>query len=90
MNLMFRKNFRDGGGKAGGSGGGGGGGGVKLTSKANRSQGKRSRDMSYGNLDSDVHFRTHLFFAPTRGANSNDCEGMLAACVHTRIWCRMY
>lgn len=70
MNLMFRKNFREGAGKSSSSG-------VKLTSKVNRSQGKRSRDMGYGNLDTDVsHYRTHLFFAPNRGYNSNDCEGL--------------
>lgn len=71
MNLMFRKNFREG---AKSGGGGGGGGGTKLTSKANRSQGKRSRDMGYGNLDADVHYRTHLFFSPNRGLNSSNCE----------------
>lgn len=84
MNLMFRKNFRDGG-KSGGGGGGVCGSGNKLTSKVNRSQGKRSRDMSYGNLDSDVHYRTHLFFAPTRGANSNDCEGLCCICNSEKI-----
>lgn len=68
MNLMFRKNFREGA-KSSASG-------VKLTSKANRSQGKRSRDMGYGNLDADCHYRTHLFFSPNRGFNSNDCEGL--------------
>lgn len=65
---MFRKNFREGA-KSSASG-------VKLTSKANRSQGKRSRDMGYGNLDADCHYRTHLFFSPNRGFNSNDCEGL--------------
>lgn len=72
MNLMFRKNFREGAGKSSS----GGGGGIKLTSKANRSQGKRSRDMGYGNLDADVHYRTHLFFSPNRGFNSNNFEGL--------------
>lgn len=71
MNLMFRKNFREGAGKSSG-----GGGGIKLTSKANRSQGKRSRDMGYGNMDADVHYRTHLFFSPNRGGNLHDCEGL--------------
>ncbi|XP_037032238.1 uncharacterized protein LOC119071492 isoform X1 [Bradysia coprophila] len=75
MNLMFRKNFREG----GGGGGGGGiksGGGAKLNPKANRSQGnKRSRDMGYGNMDAaDVHYRTHIFFAPSRGGGGADCE----------------
>lgn len=70
MNLMFRKNFREGGaGKSSSSG-------IKLTTKAQRSQGKRSRDMGYGNLDADVHYRTHLFFSPNRGFNSNNCEGL--------------
>lgn len=70
MNLMFRKNFRDcaksGGGKS------------NLTSKAlNRNQGKRSRDMGYGNImDSDVHYRTHIFFSPSRSGGGADCEGL--------------
>lgn len=71
MNLMFRKNFRE-----GAKSSGGGGGGIKLQSKASRSQVKRSRDMGYGNMDADVHYRTHLFFSPNRGLNSNDCEGL--------------
>lgn len=69
MNLMFRKNFREGGGKPSG-------GGTKLTSKVNRSQGKRSRDMGYGNMEPDVHYRTHLFFAPSRAGTGNDNEGL--------------
>lgn len=75
MNLMFRKNFRE--------GGGGGGvksssGGSKLNTKAlNRNQGnKRSRDMGYGNMDADVHYRTHIFFAPSRPGIGSDCEGL--------------
>lgn len=68
MNLMFRKNFREGAKSSSG--------GVKLTSKVNRSQGKRSRDMGYGNLDADCHYRTHLFFSPNRGFNSSSCEGL--------------
>lgn len=67
---MFRKNFRE------GAKSSGGGGGIKLQSKANRTQVKRSRDMGYGNMDADVHYRTHLFFSPNRGLNSNDCEGL--------------
>ncbi|XP_055318460.1 uncharacterized protein LOC129576785 isoform X2 [Sitodiplosis mosellana] len=67
MNLMFRKNFREGA-KSGG------GGGIKLQPKSTRNQVKRSRDMGYGNMDADVHYRTHLFFSPNRGLNSNDCE----------------
>lgn len=66
MNLMFRKNFRDG--AKSNSGGG-----IKLTTKANRGQGKRSRDI--GNIDSDVHYRTHIFFSPSRSGNPSDCEG---------------
>lgn len=66
MNLMFRKNFRDG--AKSNSGGG-----IKLTTKTNRNQGKRSRDI--GNIDSDVHYRTHIFFSPSRSGNPNDCEG---------------
>lgn len=65
MNLMFRKNFREGG--ASKSGGGGG----KLTSKANRT--KRSRDMGISNTNDDIHFRTHLFFQPNRqGVDFNE------------------
>ncbi|XP_053966369.1 uncharacterized protein LOC128868373 isoform X6 [Anastrepha ludens] len=56
MNLMFRKHFREGG------GGKSGGGGSKLQPKANRT--KRSRDM--GAQQEDIHYRTHLFFAPSR------------------------
>lgn len=56
MNLMFRKHFREGG------GGKSGGGGSKLQTKVNRT--KRSRDM--GAQQEDIHYRTHLFFAPSR------------------------
>lgn len=73
MNLMFRKNFREG--IKSNSGG------AKLTSKVNRSQGKRSRDMGYGNLDADVHYRTHIFFPSARNASSNDCEGLCCVCL---------
>lgn len=68
MNLMFRKNFRE--------GAKSGGGGTKLTSKVNRSQAKRSRDMGYGNMEPDVHYRTHIFFAPSRAGAGNECEGL--------------
>lgn len=70
MNLMFRKNFREGGTKSGG------GGGSKLNTKS-RNQGKRSREQAYagGNTDQDVHYRTHIFFAPSRGGIGSDCEG---------------
>lgn len=80
MNLMFRKNFREG----GGAKSGGGGGGIKMNTKAlNRNQGnKRSRDMGYGNMDADVqHYRTHIFFAPSRVGGGADCEGLHLYCV---------
>lgn len=73
MNLMFRKNFREGAKSSGGA---------KLTSKANRNQVKRSRDMGYGNMDSDVHYRTHLFFSPSRAGNANDNEGWSTTHTH--------
>ncbi|XP_017839630.1 uncharacterized protein LOC108597540 isoform X2 [Drosophila busckii] len=58
MNLMFRKNFREGASKAGGGGG-------KLQSKANRT--KRSRDMGgMQQQTEEIHYRTHLFFSPNR------------------------
>jgi hypothetical protein len=77
MNLMFRKNFREG----GGGGAKSGGGGTKMNTKAlNRNQGnKRSRDMGYGNMDADVHYRTHIFFAPRTGGGT-DCEGLHLVC----------
>lgn len=60
MNLMFRKNFREGGPPKSSTGGG-------LKNKnAARYQAKRSRDMNMGG-DDDVHFRTHIFFAASRG-----------------------
>ncbi|XP_023168783.1 uncharacterized protein LOC111598015 isoform X1 [Drosophila hydei] len=57
MNLMFRKNFREGASKSGGGGG-------KLQSKANRT--KRSRDMGMVQQPEEIHYRTHLFFSPNR------------------------
>lgn len=60
MNLMFRKNFRE-----GGSSKTSGGGGLK-NKNAIRYQAKRSRELSMTNSD-DYHFRTHIFFAATRG-----------------------
>ncbi|KRF98571.1 uncharacterized protein [Drosophila tropicalis] len=58
MNLMFRKNFREGASKSGGGGG-------KLQSKANRT--KRSRDMGLVQQpEENFHYRTHLFFSPNR------------------------
>lgn len=67
---MFRKNFREGGAKSGG------GGASKLNTKS-RNPGKRSREMAYGggNTDPDVHYRTHIFFAPSRAGLGGDCEG---------------
>ncbi|XP_055857429.1 uncharacterized protein LOC129920207 isoform X1 [Episyrphus balteatus] len=79
MNLMFRKNFREGG--ASKSGGGGG----KLTSKANRT--KRSRDMGISNTNTeDIHYRTHLFFQPNRqGVDFNEerCGPLLSGANNT-------
>lgn len=69
MNLMFRKNFREGG-KSGG-----GGGGAKHSKAVNRNQGKRSRDMGYAAMDTEVHYRTHLFFSPSRTAFQEGDEG---------------
>ncbi|XP_001360353.3 uncharacterized protein [Drosophila pseudoobscura] len=57
MNLMFRKNFREGASKSAGGGG-------KLQSKANRT--KRSRDMGLVQQPEEIHYRTHLFFSPNR------------------------
>lgn len=73
MNLMFRKNFREGGNSSGT---------VKATkiSKINRG-GKRSRDMSLScsqNEDSfNTQYRTHLFFNARGGANALDDSGLL-------------
>lgn len=92
MNLMFRKNFREGGGGGGGGGAKSGGGGSKLNTKAlnrNAQGNKRSRDMGYGNtMDADVHYRTHLFFAPSRGGGGADCEGLhfVNVCLCCNIW----
>lgn len=71
MNLMFRKNFRD-----GGSGSGSKSSGTKLN-KMNRS-GKRSRDMSYSGPSADetfTQFRTHLFFNANRSGFQDDNGG---------------
>ena len=71
MNLMFRKNFREGGGKTSSGGG-------KLASKASRSQGKRSRDITGGGFQNqeELHYRTHLFFSPARGQAGYMDEGI--------------
>lgn len=81
---MFRKNFREGAKSNSG--------GIKLTTKSNRTQGKRSRDM--GNIDSDVHYRTHIFFSPSRAGNLNDCEGWsfisLFAFLFSNVYIRLH
>lgn len=68
MNLMFRKNFRDGGSSSKPSG-------AKM-SKMNRS-GKRSRDMSCSGPSSDEfpQYRTHLFFNANRSGYQDDSGG---------------
>lgn len=66
MNLMFRKNFREGSGGSKPSG-------TKLN-KMNRS-GKRSRDLSYSGPSSDdsfTQYRTHLFFNANRSGFQDD------------------
>jgi hypothetical protein len=71
MNLMFRKNFRD-----GGSGSGSKSSSTKLN-KMNRS-GKRSRDMSCSGPSTDESFtqyRTHLFFNANRSGYQDDNGG---------------
>ncbi|XP_046809691.1 uncharacterized protein LOC111690133 isoform X2 [Lucilia cuprina] len=76
MNLMFRKNFRE-----GASGGKTGGGGTKLQTKANRT--KRSRDMGLSSQPEDIHYRTHLFFSPNRSGydvGEERCSGFTGAC----------
>jgi hypothetical protein len=70
MNLMFRKNFREGGSSGSKSGG-------TKSSKMNRNT-KRSRDMSYSgacNDDSFTQFRTHLFFNANRTGLQEDDGG---------------
>lgn len=70
MNLMFRKNFREGGSSSKSSGG------SKL-SKMNRT-GKRSRDMSCSGPSTDEgnsYYRTHIFFSPNRGNYQDTNEG---------------
>lgn len=71
MNLMFRKNFREGSSGSKPSG-------TKLN-KMNRS-GKRSRDMSYSGPsvdDSFTQYRTHLFFNANRSNYQDDNGGFL-------------
>ncbi|XP_049539010.1 uncharacterized protein LOC125953449 isoform X4 [Anopheles darlingi] len=63
MNLMFRKNMREGGGRAGG-----GGSKSKITGRHQR----KTRD-SYGGGGSDeCHYRTHIFFSPARLQQDNE------------------
>lgn len=81
MNLMFRKNFREGGAKSGG------GGGTKMsnTKALSRNQNKRSREQGYGNVDAEsTHYRTHIFFSPSRSGTGADFEGLLN---HGEICC---
>ena len=67
MNLMFRKNFREGSGGSKPSG-------AKLN-KMNRSA-KRSRDFSgQGNDESFTQYRTHLFFNANRSGYQDDNGG---------------
>ncbi|XP_061400011.1 uncharacterized protein LOC133335726 isoform X2 [Musca vetustissima] len=80
MNLMFRKNFRE------GASGKTGGGGTKLQTKANRT--KRSRDMGLTSQSDDIHYRTHLFFSPNRpgyDVGEERCSGFTGACSPTTI-----
>ncbi|XP_035901780.1 uncharacterized protein LOC118507421 isoform X1 [Anopheles stephensi] len=63
MNLMFRKNMREGGGRAGG-----GGSKSKMTGRHQR----KTRD-SYGGGGSDeCHYRTHIFFSPAHVKQDNE------------------
>jgi hypothetical protein len=66
MNLMFRKNFREG-------GSGGKSTGTKLN-KMNRTGRKRDMSLQPSTSD-DCHYRTHIFFNANRGAYQNNCEG---------------
>jgi hypothetical protein len=72
MNLMFRKNFREGGSSASTSKN------IKLN-KINRGGGKRSRDMSLSANDDSfsTQFRTHLFFNASRGGSGYADAGLL-------------
>ncbi|XP_058066762.1 uncharacterized protein LOC131216325 isoform X1 [Anopheles bellator] len=64
MNLMFRKNMREGGGRTGG-------GGAKSKVAAGRHQ-RKTRD-SYGGAGSDeYHFRTHILFSPAHLKQDNE------------------
>nr|XP_029720873.1 uncharacterized protein LOC115262617 isoform X1 [Aedes albopictus] len=63
MNLMFRKNIREGGGRSGGGG--------SKSKMSNRHQ-RKARE-SYGGAGADeYHFRTHIFFSPAHLKTDNE------------------
>ncbi|XP_021707095.1 uncharacterized protein LOC5578048 isoform X1 [Aedes aegypti] len=63
MNLMFRKNIREGGGRSGGGG--------SKSKISNRHQ-RKARE-SYGGAGADeYHFRTHIFFSPAYLKTDNE------------------
>lgn len=70
MNLMFRKNFRE-----------GSGGSKPSGTKLNKMKmGKRSRDLSYSGPSTDESFtqyRTHLFFNANRTGYQDDNGGLV-------------
>lgn len=77
MNLMFRKNFREGSSSSKPSG-------TKLK-KMNRSGG-RTRDMSYSGPSTDESFtqyRTHLFFNANRSGYQEDNGGFVDFSFHS-------
>jgi hypothetical protein len=72
MNLMFRKNFREGGNSSGANKS------MKMT-KINRG-GKRSRDMSVSSPSDDsfgTQYRTHLFFNARTGYGDYNDGGLM-------------
>lgn len=70
MNLMFRKNFREGGSSSGSKPGGSG------KPKVMNRNAKRSRDMSYsGPSEESFQYRTHLFFSANRNAGTQENNG---------------
>nr|CAH7760030.1 unnamed protein product [Callosobruchus chinensis] len=74
MNLMFRKNFREGkGGIVTGKGGKGASAGRHTSKRCQRETG------GYTAMD-EHHYRTHLFFSPPRPSYSqNDDDGKLSS-----------
>ncbi|XP_062561892.1 uncharacterized protein LOC134225652 isoform X1 [Armigeres subalbatus] len=63
MNLMFRKNIREGGGRSGGGG---------AKSKISNRHQRKARE-SYGGVGADeYHFRTHIFFSPAHLKTDNE------------------